>query len=62
MIFRFCWHKWGRWSRVIRGFDESLHQVCECEKCGVIKLRKTDGMIAVQLDEHQVNSAIKGEA
>ena len=59
MIFRFCWHKLGRWSEAIRDGNGNLHQVCECEKCGSIKRRCAVSMWAAQLGAEQVNSAVK---
>ena len=38
-MIKFCWHKWGRWSKGIESYGGSIHQVCECEKCGAIKRR-----------------------
>ena len=61
-MFKFCWHKWGRWSKVIGDFNGNLHQVSECEKCGSIKRRCAVSMRSAQLDSYQVNEAIKENA
>ena len=58
-MFKFCWHKWGKWSRSIEDFNGSLHQVCECEKCGAIKRRRAISIWSAQLGAGQVNDAIK---
>ena len=59
-MFRFCWHKWGRWSHAIKEYDGSLHQVCECEKCGAIKRRKAISMMfGGMFGAEQVNKAIE---
>lgn len=26
-MFKFCWHKWGRWGRAIQDYNGNLHQV-----------------------------------
>ena len=59
MMFKFCWHKWGRWSKVINDFNGNLDQVCECEKCGAIKRRRAVSMWFAHLDSYQVNDAVK---
>ena len=58
-MFNFCWHKWGKWSRVIEAFTGSLHQVCKCEKCGAIKRRNAISILSAQLDAGQVNNALE---
>jgi hypothetical protein len=58
-MFKFCWHKWGRWSKVIQDFNGNLHQVSECEKCGAIKRRCAVSMWFAQLGSEQVNDAVK---
>lgn len=58
-MFKFCWHKWGRWGRAIQDHNGNLHQVCECEKCGSIKRRCAVSMWSAQLGAHQVNDAIE---
>jgi len=57
-MFRFCWHKWSRWSRAIKDFKAELHQVCECEKFGAIKQRKAVSIGSAQLKAGQVNDAL----
>jgi len=56
---KFCWHKWGKWSHAIGDYNGSLHQVCECEKCGAIKRRKAVSIMVAQLGAGQVNDAIR---
>jgi superfamily II helicase len=38
-MIRFCWHKWGRWSKVVETYSGDMHQLCVCEKCGAITRR-----------------------
>lgn len=59
VMFKFCWHKWGRWGNAIEDYNGNLHQVCECEKCGSIKRRCAVSMWAALLGAEQVNSALK---
>jgi hypothetical protein len=59
-MIKFCWHKWGRWSKGIESYGGSIHQVCECEKCGAIKRRLAISIGMAQLGAGQVNEAIKG--
>jgi hypothetical protein len=56
---KFCWHKWGKWGRAIEGYEGSLHQVCECEKCGAIKRRQAISIMFAQLGADQVNDTIE---
>jgi hypothetical protein len=59
MIFKLCWHKWGKWSAVVRAYGGSLHQARRCEKCGLITTRKAVSMMyTAHLDEAQVNNAV----
>jgi hypothetical protein len=60
-MFKFCWHKWGKWSRSIEDFNGSLHQVCECEKCGAIKRRRAISIWSAHLGAGQVNDAIEAK-
>ena len=58
-MFKFCWHKWDRWSRAIEDYEGSLHQVCECEKCGAIKRRQAISMMMGGIRANQVNDAVE---
>jgi len=58
-MIKFCWHKWDRWSRAIEDYSGSLHQVCECEKCGAIKRRKVVSIMVARLGAGQVNDAVE---
>jgi len=58
-MFKFCWHKWDKWSHAIEDFNGSLHQVCECKKCSAIKRRKVVSIMVAQLGAGQVNDAIR---
>ena len=58
-MFNFCWHKWAKWSLTIEGYGGSLHQVCECEKCGAIKRRRAVSMMVARLGADQVKSAVE---
>lgn len=58
-MIKFCWHKWDKWSHAIEDYNGSLHQVCECEKCGAIKRRKLVSIMVAQLGVDQVNDAIE---
>ena len=53
-----CWHKWGRWSDVIESYSGSLHQVCECTKCGAVKRRMAISILAAQLSALMINKAL----
>ena len=53
-----CWHKWGRWSEVIESYGGSLHQVCECTKCGAVKRRMAISILAAQLSALMINKAL----
>lgn len=55
----FCWHKWSKWSEVLRDYSGSLQQVCKCEKCGAITKRTAISIYFSQLQSPQVNEAIK---
>ena len=56
---KFCWHQWGKWSPAIRDYGGSIHQVCLCEKCGAITRRLAISLAAAQLQQQQVNEALK---
>jgi hypothetical protein len=58
-MLKFCWHKWGKWSLAIADYTGSIHQVCECDKCGAIKRRQAISSMMAQLRASQVNDAIK---
>ena len=58
-MIRFCWHKWGKWSKVIESYGGSIHQVCECTKCGAVKRRLAIHIVSGQLGAGQINDAIK---
>ncbi len=58
-MFKFCWHKWGKWSHAIEDYEGSLHQVCECEKCGAIKRRNAISITVALLGANQVNDSIE---
>ena len=58
-MFKFCWHKWGKWGRAIEDYEGSLHQVCECEKCGAIKQRQAISIMVAQLGANQINDVIE---
>lgn len=60
-MIKFCWHKWGKWSRAIADYGGSLHQVCACEKCGEIKRRKAVSIMVAQLDAGRVNNALEAK-
>jgi hypothetical protein len=60
-VFKFCWHKWGKWSRVIQDYEGSLHQMCECQKCGVIKRKRAASWMMGSLSADQVNDAIEAK-
>jgi hypothetical protein len=60
-MFKFCWHKWGKWSRVIQDYEGSLHQMCECQKCGVIKRKRAASWMMGSLSADQVNDAIEAK-
>ena len=60
-MFKFCWHKWSKWSRVIQDYEGSLHQMCECEKCGVIKRKRAASWMMGSLSADQVNDAIESK-
>jgi hypothetical protein len=60
---KLCWHKFGKWSEVIASVGGcSLHQVRCCEKCGVIKCKKTASTWTAYLHPHAVNNAIKNQS
>ena len=61
-MFKFCWHKWSKWSRAIEDYEGSLHQLSECEKCGAIKRRRAVSIMVAQLRAAQVNDAIEAAA
>lgn len=56
-----CWHKWGKWSDVIKCFRGSQHQVRKCDKCGAITSRVAIHIRTAQLNPEQVTNALKGK-
>ncbi len=36
---RFCFHKYGQWSRLVPGYMGQKTQFRECQKCGKAKFR-----------------------
>lgn len=56
--FRFCRHDWNKWSDVMPAYGGSMHQVCECKKCGAVINRKAVSMFSAQLEASLINKII----
>lgn len=56
---KFCWHQWSKWSDVVESYGGSLHQVCQCDKCGAVKKRLSIHIMSGQFTAQQIHKALK---